>query len=54
MNKYIFLPQYTDYKGIERENEYILTTLEINATAAQLLEDNGIDLVAYVGIAADP
>lgn len=27
MNKYIFLPQYLDYKGLERENEYILTTL---------------------------
>lgn len=54
MSKYIFLPQYTDYKGIERENEYILTTLEINATAAKLLEDNNVDLVAYIGNQANP
>ena len=54
MNKFIYLPQYTDYKGNLRENEYILTTLEINATAAKLLEDNSVDLIAYVGYKPNP
>ena len=49
LNKFIYIPYYQDYKKQFHENEYVLTTLELDKAAAKVLEDNNIDLQAYIG-----
>ncbi|CAL6005928.1 Conserved_hypothetical protein [Hexamita inflata] len=52
--KYLFDPMYTDATGAVRQDEYIVTTLEMDNTNLKILQRYGVDLVAYIDSVPDP
>ncbi|CAL6005554.1 Conserved_hypothetical protein [Hexamita inflata] len=52
--KYLFDPIYTDVTGAVKQEEYIVTTLEIDNNNLKILQRYGLDIVAYIDSVPEP